>query len=123
MRRNPWPLKPLLLLAVLIPSGLGAQQNPPPPVLRALPGYEVKRLQGIDTAVGELRKGDRVVLRYDIGRLAGIRLDTPEKRQGCIFYEERVVHGQHARYCVHKGGWMEAFFVESNASFYGQTEG
>jgi hypothetical protein len=118
-----WLLKLLLLLAALVPSALPAQEQSPRAILRVLPGYELRRVQGIDTSVGELVKGDRVVLRYDIGPLAGEQLGTPEQKKGCVFYEEKVVHTQHARFCVEKGGYLKAMFVETYANFEGQPQG
>lgn len=123
MRNRAWLLKPMFLLAALVPSGLPAQTQSPPRILRVLPGYELRRIQGVDTSVGELVKGDRVILRYDIGPLAGELLSTPEQKKACSFYEEKVVHTQHARFCVERGGYLKATFVETYANFEGYPQG
>jgi hypothetical protein len=54
-------------------------------------------------------KGDRVVVRYDIGALAGLRLSDPKDRKQCVFYEERRVNGQAARYCFGTGTAIVVF--------------
>jgi hypothetical protein len=123
MRNQASPLKLLLLLAALVPSGLPAQTQSPRPILRVLPGYELRRLQGIDSTGGELVKGDRVILRYEIGSHAAEVLGTPEQRKACSFYEQKVVHTLHARFCVEKSGYFRAMFVETYANFEGQPQG
>lgn len=93
---------------------------PPPGDMKLLPGYEHRPLQGIDTAVGEIVKGERVVIRYDIGPLAGDRV-RPEDRDKCLIYEEKRIEGQTARFCSTSDG-LDVTFAESSANFFVRPE-
>ena len=103
------------------PLGLMAQnigervEGPPPGNMQILPGYEHHRLQGIDSSVGEIVKEDRVVIRYDIGPLAGLWIQ-PENKEKCQRYEEKRVHDQTARYCYNPYS-LTVTFVQSSANF------
>ncbi|HYU33092.1 MAG TPA: hypothetical protein VEW48_13105 [Thermoanaerobaculia bacterium] len=111
-----------LLFLVLLPPASAAQtagekaEGPPPGNMQIVPGYQHRRLQGIDTSVGEILKGDRVVIRYDIGRLAGLHV-TPEDKARCKHYEEKRISGQTARYCF-RDHELTATFVQTSANFY-----
>lgn len=125
-RRSHLPGGLLLLVLALLPPCLTARdlgekfKAPPPDNMQLLPGYEHWSIQGIDTTVGEIVKGDRVVIRYDIGPLAGERV-RPEERKSCMVYEEKKVNGQTARYCFspHR---VYVTFVETTANFTARPE-
>jgi hypothetical protein len=127
MRRSTVVLKSLL--AALFLSGVtGAYQGPSAPApddpapgrIELLPGYKHIREQGIDTSVGRIVKGDRTVIRYDIGPLAGLHVD-PEHKDRCGYYEEEDLEGQTMRLCV-SGNAFTLVFVEAVANFYGQAQ-
>lgn len=118
----------LLLLGLAIAAcGSSAPPEAAPPAAAggSLPGglvlpagYTHRPLQGIDTAVGEILKDGRIVLRYDVGPLAGLHT-VPEDRESCSVYEERPVHGETMRYCGTEAAGFKATFVESSGNFWG----
>lgn len=114
----------LLLLALASCTSVSAAPEkapePPPGGMKLLPGYEHRPLQGIDTSVGEIVKGERVVIRYDIGPLAGDRV-RPEDREKCLIYEEKRIEGQTARFCSTPTG-LDVTFAESSANFFVRPE-
>jgi len=84
--------------------------------MQLVPGYQHRRIQGIDSSVGEIVKGDRVVIHYDIGQLAGLHV-VPENKARCKRYEEKRISGQTARYCFGDHA-LTATFVQTSANFY-----
>lgn len=125
------PKKTVIVTALLLALGTSAcviagQKEPAPAAktatgpmgMQLLPGYEHRPKQGIDTAVGDIVKADRVVLSYDIGRLAGLQV-RPEDRQKCNWYDELKVNGQTMRYCVSKDRDLKVSFVETTGNFWG----
>jgi hypothetical protein len=126
MRRSTVLLKSFLLVGVLLAGVSGAQEPAPasgapaPGGILLLPGYEHIREQGIDTSVGKIVKGNRTVIRYDIGLLAGIHVNPREKYR-CSRYEEEDVRGQTMRLCV-SGNEFTLVFVEASANFYGEAQ-
>jgi hypothetical protein len=88
--------------------------------MKLLPGYKHLHEQGIDSSVGRIVKGDRTVVQYDIGPMAGIHIDPAHKKQ-CNRYEEKDVEGQTMRLCI-TGKRFTVVFVEAYANFYGEAQ-
>jgi hypothetical protein len=117
-----------LFAALLCATSVGAQAASPaidptdqgPWGIELLPGYKHFQEQGIDTSVGRIAKGERTVIRYDIGTLAGLHVD-PDKKAYCGRYAEEDVGGQAMRLCV-TGNTFTLVFVEASANFYGQAQ-
>jgi hypothetical protein len=107
-----------IVLAMLLGVAPAAKSATGPMGMQLPSGYEHRPKQGIDTAVGDIVKGDRVVLTYDIGRLAGLHV-RPEDRPSCNWYDELKVNGQTMRYCVSKDRHLAVTFVETSGNFSG----
>jgi poly(3-hydroxybutyrate) depolymerase len=88
--------------------------------MKLLPGYKHVREQGIDSSVGRIVKGDRTVIRYDIGPMAGLQV-TPEDKKFCSSYQEMDVEGQTMRVCL-QGHSFKVTFVEAQANFSGEAQ-
>jgi hypothetical protein len=118
------------LMAVLFPclptaaaasfAGDGAAESPAPGGILLSSGYRHIREQGIDTSVGKIVKGDRTVVRYDIGPLAGLHVD-PNHPEHCGRFEKEDIEGQTMLLCV-TGFNFTMVFVESAANCYGTAQ-
>jgi hypothetical protein len=116
-----------LFLAALCLAALAAGQEPSAAPedralqgMKLLPGFKHVREQGIDSSVGKIVKGDRTVVRYDIGPMAGIQLTSADKKV-CRPYEEMDIEGQKMRLCI-QGHSFRVTFVEAQANFSGEAQ-
>src|SRR3982750_1614299 len=64
--------------------------DPPPGGIRLLEGYQHKRERGIDSSPGRIWKEGGLVIRYDIGGLAGNYAEHQEKAER-VWTRQQVV--------------------------------
>jgi hypothetical protein len=112
--------KSLLAIAMLLVSSSSfaslAQRDLPPGRIKLLPGYQHKRLQGIDTRVGRIWKDGGLDIKYDIGFLAGDYADPKNMKEYTWFKQQSI--GGHLVHCaLDKSNTLVVSFPDSSANF------
>ncbi|MFQ5809126.1 MAG: hypothetical protein ACE5JM_05860 [Armatimonadota bacterium] len=113
-----------LCLAV---SGPLLAADAPPGGIRLLPGYEHRPLQGFDSIVGEIRKGDGLQISYEIGglprpggpALGGQFSDRPKltPKDQVRWYREQTVNRQPVHLAYRKDGFLLVSFPQKGINF------
>lgn len=93
-----------------------AQQPAPPGGIKLLPGYQHKKLQGIDTRVGRIWKEGGLAIDYDIGRLAGNAAKSQDQAS-LRWSKEQVVDGRAVQFAFTKDRKLFVTFPQSFANF------
>jgi|GEM_PF-2045998 len=97
--------------------------SPPPGNMSLLPGYEHQRLRGIDSDVGQISKKDGLVIRYDIGGMAGnsAMSVSRETRAPLVWSKVINVGGEDLRIVYFNDGKIIATFERQLANFFAHT--
>jgi len=90
--------------------------------IRLLEGYRHIRRTGIDTAVGDIRKDGGVIIRYDIGRLAGLYAARCMTKGNCVWFKRQSVNGSEVWLGLTKEEEIIATFRNDYANFFAQTK-
>lgn len=94
----------------------------PPGNMKLLPGYEDVRRQGVDTIVGTIEKVGGLVIRYDIGRLAGNYAQFASSKPSEIDWSRsEKVNGDSVLIVYTKDKFLTASFEKSFANFTGKA--
>ena len=106
---------------VLLVAALGASGSEEPPgSMKLLPGYTARRLQGIDTRVGIVRREDGLTISYDIGKLAGNQAKGLKDEQ-VLWRKEQTMNGRLVQAALAKDRTLYVTFPEDMANFYGKV--
>lgn len=114
-------------LVAILAMGIGAvalaaePDNPTPGGIKLLSGYKHKKLQGIDTRVGEFSKEGGLSIKYDIGRLAGNYAKSQAKEEP-LWHKEQVIGGRPVHLTLAKDKTLFVTLPEANANFYGTAK-
>lgn len=95
--------------------------SPPPGNMSLLPGYEHQRLRGIDSEVGQISKKDGLMIRYDIGGMAGNRAMSAESKAPLVWSRVINVGGEDLRIVYFSDGKLIATFERQYANFFAHT--
>lgn len=118
----------ILLLSVCFSFGQESKpapgQKPPPGNMSLLPGYEHQRLRGIDSEVGQISKKDGLIIRYDIGGMAGnmVVSASRETRAPLVWSKVINVGGEDLRIVYFNDGKLIATFEQQYANFFAHTK-
>jgi hypothetical protein len=105
---------------VLLATTCTAQSGNFPGRIRLLPGYTHRRGQGIDSAVGSITRQGGLVIRYDIGPLAGVYTDckTCGWTEGELWRRNQVINGRDVKIVFTKSKLLVISFPDTHANFY-----
>ena len=116
----------ILVLSLLLLSTLLFGQktkvkpaDPPPAGMTLLANYVHEKGQGIDTAVGAIRKERGMMISYDIGNLAGnyAMANTDEEKANLIWTKTQKRNGLTLMLSYSRNGVLVATFRETCANF------
>lgn len=98
--------------------------TPPPGNIQLLFEYTHETRQGIDTQVGEIRKKDGLVIRYDIGKLAGnlTRANVGTYKEKRVWYKRQTINDDELWIAYFSDGKITATFIKASANFYAETK-
>ena len=98
--------------------------TPPPGNIKLLPGYTHEQKQGIDSSVGEISKKDGLIIRYDIGDMAGNRtmLYLTKDKGKLLWYKTQKINNDDLLIAYFKDGKMMATFQNVYANFFAETK-
>lgn len=98
--------------------------TPPPGNIQLLYEYTHETRQGIDTQVGEIRKKDGLVIRYDIGKLAGnlTRANIGPYKEKRVWYKRQNINDDELWIAYFNDGKITATFIKASANFYAETK-
>lgn len=103
------------------PSPKPLPVSPPPGNMSLLPGYEHQRLRGIDSDVGQISRKDGLVIRYDIGGMAGNAAMTSESKAPRVWSKVIKVGDEDLRIVYFRDGKIIATFERQYANFFAHT--
>lgn len=98
--------------------------SPPPGNMSLLPGYEHLRLRGIDSQVGQISKKDGLIIRYDIGGMAGNMAVSASRETRAPLVWSKVINvgDEDLRIVYFSDGKLIATFERQYANFFAHTK-
>ena len=118
MKKMLWLYSAIILLA--LPSYPQATKADLPGSIQLLPGYTHKKEQGFDTSIGKIYKVRGITISYDIGGLAGRRID-PEEKSDYAWYKEQTINNQTVRIAMSRDRELTVTFVKDSANFWARV--
>lgn len=106
-----------------LPKPTPTPTTPPPGNIELLSGYAHTPGKGIDSRVGAISKPDGLIIRYDIGRMAGeYTRKCSEVKDACLWYKSQKIGDREFHLALTKEGKIIATFPQESANFFAQTK-
>jgi hypothetical protein len=99
---------------------LTGEQISAPENIKLLPGYLLTQMKGVDSKVGEIKSEKGLLIRYDVGALAGFRALSNEPRN-VVWSKTQEFNDDKLVVTLLKDGTLIATFMNEAANFIAQT--
>lgn len=96
----------------------------PPGNIQLLPGYVHERRSGVDSEVGEIKKPGGLLIKYDIGRMAGnyVKSNYEPEKLNSLWLKSQKIKDQELTILYLKNGNIYATFTSKPANFFSNVK-